>query len=90
METTLAKWGNSQGLRIPREACAHLGVSIGSKAHIEFDMANTALIIRFEQQPEKKYRRTRKLTMRELAGDWTGEKIGEEWGGEDVGEEVVE
>lgn len=88
MKTILKKWGNSQGFRIPREACNALGVDIGSIADVELDENNATITIRFEK-PGRKYKRNRKVSIEELASGWDGGKTGEEWGGEDVGAEVV-
>ena len=89
MQTTVAKWGNSQGLRIPREICNSLGIEAGTKADIDIDLTNSCLIVKFDK-PKSRYSRNRKVSMAELTKDWNGEKAGEEWGGDDVGAEVVE
>lgn len=88
MTGTLAKWGNSQGIRIPKEACELLGIQVGATAHIEIDRAKSELILKFPR-PEQKYSRSRKVSLEELCSEWNGEKVGEEWGGPDVGAEVV-
>ncbi len=51
METTIQKWGNSQGLRIPRQflTAAHLGIGDQVSLAIEED----SIIIR--KAPKKKY-----------------------------------
>ena len=89
MQAELVKWGNSQGVRIPREVCNALGVDIGAKGEMDFDLINSELVIRFNK-PSRKYQRSRKITMQELLAGWEGEKVGEEWGGPDVGAEVIE
>ena len=86
--STLSKWGNSQGIRIPKEVCDLLGIGIGSPAKIEVDQARSQLTVSFDR-PEHKYRRNRKVSLVELCAEWDGEKVGEEWGGPDVGAEVV-
>ena len=86
---TLQKWGNSQGIRIPKEVCDAFGAGIGSVVEMTVDEARYQLTISFER-PHGKYHRNRKLTMEELMGAWQGEKVGEEWGGQDVGAEVVD
>ncbi len=88
MQATLVKWGNSQGLRVPVEACEALGVSVGACADMQVDPATSTLTIRFEQ-PERHYARHRKMSLEEFASGWTGGRVGEEWGGPDVGAEVV-
>lgn len=87
--TMLNKWGNGQGIRIPKDVCDSLGVKIGTRATLEVDEAENIISLRFDKEPAK-YQRRSKMTMRELAGQWTGDKVGEEWGGPDVGAEVVE
>ena len=88
MTTTLAKWGNSQGMRIPKEVCELLGVKLGSRAEMSIDAPKSQVTFTFEQ-PERKYRRSRRVSMEELCAGWHGGKVGEEWGGPDVGAEVV-
>lgn len=88
-DTTLARWGNSQGFRVPKEMCDLLGVHVGSKARVRADQAKSQLVITFEQ-PARTYQRNRKLSMEELCEGWHGGKVGEEWGGPDIGAEVVE
>lgn len=88
MSSTLSKWGNSQGIRIPKEFCDLLGVGIGVPVKIEINQARSQMTVSFER-PERKYYRTRKVSLEELCDGWTGEKVGEEWGGPDVGAEVV-
>ena len=40
VKTTLQKWGNSQGIRIPKTMLDSLGISVGSEVEIEM-VANT-------------------------------------------------
>jgi antitoxin component of MazEF toxin-antitoxin module len=88
MEATLVKWGNSQGVRIPGQVCAELGVHPGAVAEMAVDPATSSLTLTF-QKPRRRYARTRKMTMEEFAAGWEGGKVGAEWGGPDVGTEVV-
>ena len=89
MQATLTKWGNSQGLRIPVEACEALGIGVGTRAEMQVDPATSTITLHFER-PQRRYARHRKMTLEEFAGNWTGGKVGQEWGGSDVGAEVVE
>lgn len=90
MQTTLAKWGNSNGIRIPADICAELGVTTGDVADLELDAIACSLTLRFSKSPTRGYRRHRKMTMEEFAAGWEGGKTGtEEWGGCDVGAEAV-
>ena len=88
MSSTLSKWGNSQGIRIPKEVCDLLGVGIGSPVKIEVNQVQSQITVSFEN-PRQKYHRNKKVSLVELCDGWNGEKIGEEWGGPDVGAEVV-
>lgn len=89
MDGTLAKWGNSQGMRISKEMCDVLGVRLGTPYHAVADPATSTVTITFAQ-PQSRYHRNRKVSMEELCAGWEGNKVGEEWGGPDVGAEVVE
>lgn len=89
MTGTLAKWGNSQGVRIPKDVCDLLGVQVGALVGLSVDQAKSAVIITFEK-PARRYQRSRKVSMEQLCADWEGDKVGVEWGGPDVGAEVVE
>jgi antitoxin MazE len=71
MNTTLTKWGNSQGFRVPREACDLLGVGLGAKAKMVVDSANSQLLLTFEQ-PKRKFRRTRRVSIDELFEGYDG------------------
>ncbi|WP_165054561.1 MULTISPECIES: AbrB/MazE/SpoVT family DNA-binding domain-containing protein [unclassified Adlercreutzia] len=86
---TLAKWGNSQGVRIPKDICELIGIQVGSAVSIRADQAKSEVVLTFEK-PDDGYRRSRKVSMEELCAGWSGERVGEEWGGPDVGAEVVD
>lgn len=89
METTLGRWGNSNAVRVPAEVCEWLGIRPGSRAEIDVDAKNSALIIRFGRGG-KRYSRSKRMSMEEFAAGWDGGKTGEEWGGPDTGAEVVQ
>ena len=72
MKTTLAKWGNSQGFRFPKELCSQLGIGLGAEAEIRVDAPNSQVTLTFSQ-PQRKFHRTRKLTAAELFKDYDGE-----------------
>ena len=88
MEAILSKWGNGQGLRVPKDACSSLNIAVGSKAEVTVDAATSSITFDFSKHP-KKYHRTKRITMEELTAGWDGGKVGEEWNGADVGAEVV-
>ena len=71
MKTTLVKWGNSQGFRFPKELCKMLGIGLGAEAEIQVDVPNSKVTLTF-MQPEKKFHRTRKVTIEELFEDYDG------------------
>ena len=90
MQATLVKWGNSQGIRVPKEACDLLDLAVGARGTMEVDVEGNRIVITFERcHPRPKYRRHGHATLEELAAGWTGGKVGEEWGGADVGAEEV-
>ena len=70
-ETTLVKWGNSQGIRVSKETCELLGVGLGAKAKMQVNATASQLILTFEQ-PKRKFHRTRKVTIEELFVDYEG------------------
>ena len=86
---TLGKWGNSQALTVPSVICSEMGLVPGEKAEVEYDLATNSVTYRFNSEA-KKYSRSKKMTIEEFAGGWTGEKVGREWGGCDIASEVVE
>lgn len=71
MKTRLAKWGNSQGFRFPKELCKMLGVGLGAEAEIRVDAPKSQVTLTFAQ-PDKKFRRTRKVTIEELFEGYDG------------------
>ena len=72
METTLVKWGESQGFIVPKEACELLGIKLGAKAKMQVEPTTSQLILNFEQ-PKRKYRRTRKVSIEELFAGYESE-----------------
>lgn len=67
METTLKKWGNSQGVLIPKNVCEYLGISIGDR--LEFKEEQGGITMR----PAKKhFTRSHRLTATELFSEWDG------------------
>lgn len=90
MHTTVAKWGNSNAVRIPAEVCSELGVVPGDVASLELDELACSLTLRFSKGEERAYRRHRRMSMEEFAAGWDGGKTDTgEWGGVDVGAEEV-
>lgn len=89
MQTTLSKWGNSKGVRVPADAVSALGLAVGARASVEVDPARSAIVLTFDQ-PRRRYSRSAKLTMEEFAAGWKGGKVGGEAASTDLGSEVVE
>lgn len=71
MESTLAKWGNSQGFRVPKEACEMLGVQPGSPATIEVDAERARLVVTFVQE-QGPYHRTRRASAADVLAGFDG------------------
>lgn len=76
-------------MTVPSDICNALGLVLGAKADVEYDLGSCCVVHRFEK-PGKRYSRSRRVTMEEFAAGWSGPKAGEEWGGPDLGAEVVE
>lgn len=68
VEATLRKWGNSQGVLIPKSICEYLGISVGDSLQIREDEGSIVM-----QPVRKRFVRSRKLTASELFADWNGE-----------------
>ena len=85
---TLTKWGNGQGIRIPKSICERMGVQVGDPYEISITPDNV-LAISF---PTNKYARRRRVTIEDLLKGYSKNAIfePEEGWGEDVGAEVVE
>ncbi len=65
MEAMLKKWGNSQGVLVPKNLCEYLGVTIGDR--LEIEKKQGAITMR---PTKKQFTRSRKLTATELFADW--------------------
>ncbi|MCL1846538.1 MAG: AbrB/MazE/SpoVT family DNA-binding domain-containing protein [Coriobacteriia bacterium] len=83
---TLTKWGNSQGVIIPKNICRAAHFNIGDSALIAVDDKGRIIL---EHKETPTYTRRRVMSLEEFAAGWSGERIGEEWGDADVGAEVV-
>ena len=96
LTTTLSKWGNSQGFRLPKEVCELLGIELGAEACVSVNASESQVTLTFDK-PKRSFRRTRKVTIEDLfegyegayepPADWptNGNEI--DWG-EPVGKEV--
>jgi antitoxin MazE len=79
MTTTIQKWGNSQGIRLPKIILDDLNITEGEE--VELFVQNSTIIIK----PSKKKRKT----IQELFADYDGDYVPQEidWG-KPVGDEV--
>ncbi len=53
MTATISKWGNSQGLRFPKDILKELNLSVGDK--IKFFIQNDKIILEPVKKSKKKY-----------------------------------
>jgi antitoxin MazE len=81
MATTVQKWGNSLGIRIPKSIAEQVNLESGTE--VEFGTANGVLTIRPSQ-------RQRKYKLSDLVAKMKGPNPhGESFGGGPVGREVL-
>ena len=79
MLATIAKWGNSRAIRIPKELALETGLDFGSKVELVLEKGELRIV------PVKKSR----YTLEELVAGITPENRHEEWDtGPPVGREV--
>ena len=71
MKTTLSKWGNSQGCRLPKELCNLLGLDLGAEATIQVNAPKSQVTLTFAQ-PKRQFRRTKSLSIDELFENYEG------------------
>ena len=46
MNTTLQRWGNSQGIRIPKRLLEKIGIKVGSELTLELAEDNSTILIK--------------------------------------------
>lgn len=80
MQTTLSRWGNSLGLRIPKEMAQRLGLNEGTRLDLTADDGRIIITL-----PKPRYR------LEDLLADMTPEGMREayDWG-PDRGREIVD
>ena len=66
VSATLTKWGNSQGVLIPKSLCDKYGLSVGDKLIIEEGAAG------IELKPQRRRFATHPVDLDELFEGWTG------------------
>jgi len=86
LRTTLQKWGNSHGIRIPKAIMDVAGIAAGSEMEIEILEGSDAIVIRpvSVARPVRGRYRIEDLVSKMPEGD---KPCGEEWG-EALGEEA--
>ena len=83
---TMAQWGNSQGLRLPKQLCRELGVAIGDELRVSAGSDGKIIIAPLK----KRYHRSNtRVTIADLFQDYKGNYQSEEpdWG-KAVGQEL--
>ena len=75
MTTTLQRWGNSQGVRIPKDMVETLGLVIGSDLAIELseDRYHIAIVPVHDERPVRRRHRIKDLVAASSAGAFKGE-----------------
>lgn len=46
MKTTLQRWGNSQGVRLPKSIIESLGIAVGASVNVEVSKDNSQITIK--------------------------------------------
>lgn len=76
MEATLKKWGNSQGVLIPKSLCEYLGIAVGDRLEVEEAQGSITM-----RPAKKQFTRSHKLTATELFAGWdNGYEAPTDWG----------
>lgn len=66
---TFSKWGNSQGVIIPKSICEPLGLAVGDKLELSISEEGGSI----EITPVRRHAaRTRKLSAQEVFAGWEG------------------
>ena len=86
MQTTIVKWGNSQGIRIPKAFLQ--SIQIAENDHVDVTLENEKIIIK--KSNEKKHKTTRERLIEFYGEDFMQKREPQkeiDWGGP-VGEEI--
>lgn len=67
MEATLKKWGNSQGIILPKSICEYLGIAVGDRLEVQEKSGEVTL-----RPASKRFSRSQKLSAAELFSGWKG------------------
>jgi antitoxin component of MazEF toxin-antitoxin module len=77
--TTVSKWGNAQGIRIPKSFCEQLGISVGDKVSLAIEKGKIII-----ENPAENHT----IQARMRSWDGTRSKTHEYDWGEPVGKEI--
>ena len=74
--TKLARWGNSQGVIIPKHLCEHVGMKVGDRVEIAVDAASGTIEVAPATSASEQ--RDRGCSLRSEASALPGRYLGEE------------
>ena len=83
----VVKWGNSQGVRIPRNVIDAAGLRVGDDVSLRVDGHTIVIAV---MSPQLRYRRAGHRSIEEIFAGYDGEPQGEEWLVGRVGAEVFD
>lgn len=86
-DVKLVKWGNSQGVRIPRQIVDAAGLRLEDNIHLTVD-GGTIIMTVVDDRP--RYRRAGSRSIEEIFAGYAGPAVGEEWLIGRVGAEVLD
>lgn len=52
--TKVNKWGNSQGVILPKHLCEHVGIRVGDTVHIAVDSSTGTIALTLASEPAEK------------------------------------
>lgn len=67
--TTLKKWGNSQGVIIPKAVCEYASLSLDDEMDIRVEKGTGDIVL---SPAKRRYRRSGKVSAAELFSGWHG------------------
>ncbi len=86
-ESKVVKWGNSQGVRIPRVVCDAAGIGVGDVLRMTVE-GQTIVISALRDRP--RYSRAGNRSLEEVFAGYDGPPMGEEWIRGRVGSEILD
>lgn len=66
--TKITKWGNSQGVVIPKNVCEQAGIAVGDSVTIMVEDGDGLVI----KPTGRRFHRTKKLTSEDVLSNWDG------------------